>query len=401
MNQDPEKTKGKYILSNGPYEKEDETTEEELAWMEKAYDILCKNEAYVRKAPMSKIVTLNERKSGLSFVIPNFKCRAFHVLHKNENRIYGPLAIIQSFDKIQRLLRVNFPLLSLNMYGTYLTFTGLNKEEKNILAMKCQWLGAEYDGNFVEMTTHLIAKECSIQSDKHRVASQRSTPVVMPSWIEEAYEAANNCDKVYSALENVENHFVPIFTNCVISCSDLPPKERFKIAELVENNGGKFTKEMDRLGCTHLIIDSTTGAKYRRAILWGNIHCVRLKWLLECVNLKRRLPENRYPPGQETSTQVESNTTLNDRGLNANVSTTMSTNATLPSEAGLSKRISNDNDFSVAVREDTDDHKENNAEDSSDDSSFLLDSTDTDRSFINGRVSAPVDNDSDSSFLLD
>lgn len=79
---------------------------------------------------MSKIVLLNARAAGLSFIIPNFKCRAYPVLLKYNYRIYAPLAIIQSFHKFGKVLCVDSPLLALNMYGTYLTCTGFDKNEK-------------------------------------------------------------------------------------------------------------------------------------------------------------------------------------------------------------------------------------------------------------------------------
>ena len=233
-------------------------------------------------------------------------------------------------------------------------------------------MGALYTSNFLETTTHLIAVECSSRSGKYDAAVERSIPVVFPTWIEAAWETAQNNDMIYSAVDNCAEHIVPIFAKCVITCSGFTPDERYRIAQLIRENGGTFSGEMDRATCTHLIINSTTGLKYKRALEWSTISIVKIKWLMKSVSKLVRLPEKLYPPGQKCSTQNENNVTLNDPGMSAilpshsskvnttastgvsrNNSTTSLVSATAPNQAKvpMRKSVIRRNDSQLSFRQ--------------------------------------------------
>ena len=65
--------------------------------------------------------------------------------------------------------------------------------------------------------------------------------------------------------------------------------DRTYIGQLIEEFGGRFTLDLARKVCTHLIIEGTTGAKYKAAKSWG-IHIVTHRWLRRCVDrVSRRL----------------------------------------------------------------------------------------------------------------
>ncbi len=71
-------------------------------------------------------------------------------------------------------------------------------------------------------------------------------------------------------------------------------EDRITVANVIEKHGGKFSGEMRSGICTHLISDTSSGEKYRKAITWSNIAIVNSKWLEASVERGYRLPESKY-----------------------------------------------------------------------------------------------------------
>ena len=91
--------------------------------------------ATVRKCDNVKVMSLKQKTSGVAFVVPNFSCNVFKHLNSMGFRIYGPLAIIQSFQKVSKIISAAHPLLSLTMYGVEMTSTGLENDVKVLVFM--------------------------------------------------------------------------------------------------------------------------------------------------------------------------------------------------------------------------------------------------------------------------
>lgn len=104
----------------------------------------------------------------------------------------------------------------------------------------------------------------------------------MPAWVEFVYDAAKNGSMSITDDYCLQEYVVPVFAGCVISASGFSYEIRMQIGQIVTNDGGKFSGNMDRSECTHLVIDSNTGEKYRKAMEWGTVRVVTLKWLMKC-----------------------------------------------------------------------------------------------------------------------
>uniref|UniRef100_A0A914P2R9 BRCT domain-containing protein n=1 Tax=Panagrolaimus davidi TaxID=227884 RepID=A0A914P2R9_9BILA len=61
---------------------------------------------------------------------------------------------------------------------------------------------------------------------------------------------------------------------------------------------------MEQKTCTHLLLDSKDGEKYRKAVEWKTVKIVTLKWLMKCVEDGIRYEEDKYHPGVIPSTQM-------------------------------------------------------------------------------------------------
>jgi DNA replication regulator DPB11 len=68
-----------------------------------------------------------------------------------------------------------------------------------------------------------------------------------------------------------------------MSISGIEMNERTVIGQAIEENGGRYTMDMERGICTHLITDKTNGDKYKFALQWGEIHLVTSRWLRKCL----------------------------------------------------------------------------------------------------------------------
>ena len=57
-------------------------------------------------------------------------------------------------------------------------------------------------------------------------------------------------------------HSCPPFTGCTVTVTGLEERERRKVRELVEGNGGVYSGELTKDVCTHLLVGSTTSMLY-------------------------------------------------------------------------------------------------------------------------------------------
>uniref|UniRef100_A0A7E4VJA1 DNA topoisomerase 2-binding protein 1 n=1 Tax=Panagrellus redivivus TaxID=6233 RepID=A0A7E4VJA1_PANRE len=300
--------------------------------LDKAYELLVASGASVGKTSIQKILNLKKNSPGISYIVPRFDGVVFEKLQSLEARIYGPLAITAALESVERKIYLwDYPLLSTSLKGLLITCTGLTADERKTLATKIKHMGGVFSGSMSDTTTHLIAMECNSTSEKYRLARKFKLPVVTPEWVNVIYQDALG-GEMRDAKAFAELYLVPLFTNCVVTCSGVSHDERLKIAKLIQQHGGVFSGEMNRESCTHLLTNSKTGVKFKKAKEWGTVNIVIVKWLSACLAQGYRIPESKYFPGTKTSTQNDAtNNTLGGSGLSAStigpVNSSISSNA--------------------------------------------------------------------------
>ena len=96
-----------------------------------------------------------------------------------------------------------------------------------------------------------------VGSDKYHVARELRLPVLLPSWVEFCWEEGLSHRSV-SAADVMSQHLCLPFTGCVITVTGLEEGARQRVKELTEKNGGKYSGELTKGICTHLLVGSKT-----------------------------------------------------------------------------------------------------------------------------------------------
>uniref|UniRef100_A0AC35FSL4 BRCT domain-containing protein n=1 Tax=Panagrolaimus sp. PS1159 TaxID=55785 RepID=A0AC35FSL4_9BILA len=192
---------------------------------------------------------------------------------------------------------------------------------KNVMKITTKLAGLsyiipEFDGELYE---HLVKHNARIygplaiiqsinKTEKYQRAVKDRIMIVSPAWVDFVYEAAK-----HGTLSNnipLGDYMIKVFTGCFMTTSGFNGDQRLKISQLVRQHGGEFSGSMAQQTCTHLVIDSNTGEKYRKAVEWKTVKIVTLKWLMKCAESGVRYDEDKYQPGVKTSTQAVHNKTL-------------------------------------------------------------------------------------------
>ena len=79
-----------------------------------------------------------------------------------------------------------------------------------------------------------------------------------------------------------------------MALTQVDPPERYEVQDMIEQNGGTFSMELVLDHTTHLVAGKAEGEKYKYAKNWGSVIIVSPKWVSDCNELKRCLPEIRY-----------------------------------------------------------------------------------------------------------
>ncbi|KIH52433.1 BRCA1 protein, partial [Ancylostoma duodenale] len=204
------------------------------------------NEFGVGAVWMSEEKALQVSSTDESFYfLAAFRGRAFEHLKKLGVNLYGAHVVRQTLSSGGSLPRWDFPVYALNLTGACVCFTGLPLEKRDELKAKINYMNGVVSPGLTEKVTHLVTEYCDSQSKKYTV----------------------------------------------ITATGVGGDERMDIARLIELNGGRFSGDMKRNECTHLIADQTKGTKYKKAREWGSIKIVRASWLRKSVQAGYVLPE--------------------------------------------------------------------------------------------------------------
>ncbi|CAJ0592484.1 unnamed protein product [Cylicocyclus nassatus] len=211
--------------------------------------------------------------------------------------LYGAHAVRHTLNIGGALPRWDFPVYSLNLTGACVCFTGLPVGKRDELKMKINYMNGIVSPGLTEKVTHLVTDYCDTQSKKYTEARRMCLPIMSPLWIEKAWEASQKFSlENFTSTELNQRYRTPIFNRMVVTATGIGGDERIDIARLVELNGGRFSGDMKRNECTHLIADHMRGAKYKKAREWGSVKIVRASWLRKSIQAGYVLPEGAFDP---------------------------------------------------------------------------------------------------------
>ncbi|KAK6030105.1 BRCA1 protein, partial [Ostertagia ostertagi] len=236
-------------------------------------------------------------KNDSFYFVPAFRGRVFEHLKKLRVNLYGVHVVRQTLNNGGSLPRWDFPVYALNLTGACVCFTGLPLDKREELKAKINYMNGVVSPCLTEKVTHLVTEHCDTASKKYTEARRMSLPIMLPAWIEKAWEAAQNFSvDLFTSGDLAQQYRTPIFNKMVITATGVGGSERMDIARLIELHGGRFSGDMKRNECTHLIADHPKGMKYKKAREWNSIKIVRSTWLRKSVMAGYILPESAFDP---------------------------------------------------------------------------------------------------------
>ena len=259
--------------------------------LQSAFDKAKSSGLAVEMVSGSELLKSDLEKDKAIFVMVVFTGGYFESLVAKTKRIFGPLCILRCLEKSFPLPNVHHPVYSLAMNGVVMSCTSIDTSLRNKLYQLVKCMGGIPAKDFTSSVTHLVAGE--VGSKKYTVACNHNALVVLPSWVEDAWNATQQVDFDATDSDFVASHLCPIFKGCSFCVTGIEGSKRKEIKSAVENHGGVYSAELKLKSTTHLLVERPTGDKYEFAMRW-NVNCVRLDWLYNCIEAGHWLDEASY-----------------------------------------------------------------------------------------------------------
>ncbi len=227
-----------------------------------------------------------------------FEGPAFEKIKSCNRKIVGPLCILTCIEHRKSLPEAEYPLLNMAMHDLITCCTGIPPEEREKLRKYIEQMGGIMINDFTHDVTHLIADE--VGSQKYEVACRIGSRIMQVSWVYDVYEK-NKFDYIFADHQIFQKHFCPCFKGITLCVTGMSSKVREEIKQRTEENGGRYSKDLNMRTCTHLMVKNASGEKYDYARRW-KIHCVSSQWFFDCLESGHWVKEDSYKvqPGDES-----------------------------------------------------------------------------------------------------
>jgi len=229
------------------------------------------------------------------FVIPKFEDNPlFDYLQSLNHFVWSTFVIEYCVRYIDPLPTSKRILYSLAFDGSIVVLSsGLNAQQYEMAKARIKLMGGKVSTEFSPEASLLIVKDCE-STNEYRKFICAGKPICGLRAIDQLWEVGiKHISEFVNANRN--EFYVRLFDGCVITISGVEIVERSQLACVIEENGGKYSADMEKGICTHLVTDQSNTSKYRYAMKWG-IKIVTVSWLNECLECKMRLPEVHYHP---------------------------------------------------------------------------------------------------------
>lgn len=172
--------------------------------------------------------------------------------------------------------------------GCVLCSSGLDGRARAAMTEMVAALGGRYVQDLSKSVTHLVVGPAGVASEKHRAAERAGIHCVSERWVAKCKESMR-----LERADQYEIHYYLVGLVICVTGDDVSSEHRAGIASLVEQGGGRFEAALEGGVCTHLIASESRGKKWEFAMDHG-ISIVSREWLLDCVRLGVRVPEDDY-----------------------------------------------------------------------------------------------------------
>ena len=178
--------------------------------------------------------------------------------------------------------------------------TGVGSREERRVVKAIASLGGSVSRDLTRDVYCLVVYK--VGSAKHTMAEQLGLPSVEAQWVLDCM--------LQSKLLPLSAYPVRPFLGCVITCTQLSQEGRAAAQRTIEKLGGVYSPalakktEAESLPSTHLVALRPEGDKHFHAKYWS-IPVVSLKWIEDCCERGRWLPERLYPVLEEKKASAE------------------------------------------------------------------------------------------------
>ncbi|GLH09974.1 Uncharacterized protein GBIM_14988 [Gryllus bimaculatus] len=204
--------------------------------------------------------------------------------------LIGPRCVLDCLAADILIPKSKFPLFTLAMRDLVITTTGFSEPEKTLLAEKIQYMGGIYCPEYRQSVTHVVANH--LCRAKYEKAVENCIPVMREQWVEAVWQASKKRN-VHANDEEFHQYKCPVFYKLVVTCSQIPRKQKDALKSNINKNGGEFCGELEAGRTNVLIVSKPYGDKFTHANIW-KIPCVTPEWVTESISKGHALPLEKF-----------------------------------------------------------------------------------------------------------
>ncbi|XP_066278683.1 DNA topoisomerase 2-binding protein 1-like [Branchiostoma lanceolatum] len=233
---------------------------------------------------------ITKAQKNVLVVCDPFEGEVYDHLKALKCRIVGPQCVLSCLKLGKAIPKADYPIYTMAMRDVVISCSSVEKEERTTIHELVHLMGGRVAKDFTAMVTHLVAGE--VGSKKYHVAVKLEKPIMLPEWIRACWERGKTCH-ISATDEEFDQYKCPVFQGCVVCVTGLDGGDRQEIRTQVEQYGGRYSGELRREECTHLVAKEPKGAKYEFARKW-KLHCVTTKWFYDSLEAGSCQDENLY-----------------------------------------------------------------------------------------------------------
>ncbi|TFA97407.1 S-M checkpoint control protein rad4 [Trichoderma ghanense] len=199
---------------------------------------------------------------------------------------------------------------SVPFQGVIVCCTSIPPDQRTDIAQKVAELGGVHKYDLTPDVTHLVVGDYDTPKYRHVARERADIKAMDAAWINAVNELWKNDDEIDLVALEKRHQLKALETSgaepssqedtsqaargSLLICLTGFGDERDKIAEMITQNGGRYTGDLTRR-CSHLIVNKPEGKKFTAAKAWG-LHTVTLDWLVQSVERGMILEESKFDP---------------------------------------------------------------------------------------------------------
>lgn len=172
-------------------------------------------------------------------------------------------------------------IMNFSMRTLIICCSALPIETKKKIKKLVSFMGGRYEDSLKDCVTHLVTM--TVKSLKYEEAAKQNLNIMHPDWVYTCWERSLKSN-IVATNTSFELFKIPIFFNLCITSTGLLGRDRTKIKNHVEDNGGKYIGAFKSESVDILILDrtKTENEKFIAAMRFKK-ECLTPQWIYDSV----------------------------------------------------------------------------------------------------------------------